>query len=594
MSRSEREPGKGRWGSGRVPNLEPMRHSAAHVLAMAVLEMFPEAELGIGPVIENGFYYDFGLPRPLDPQDLPRLKERMRRIIKANHAFVREEIPKEEVLALFGKLKQPYKVELAKELQPPISLYRTGPFVDLCEGPHVARTGLINPKGFTLTRIAGAYWKGSEKNPMLQRIYGVAFWTPEELTAHLDREKELEKRDHRKLAHDLDLFSFSDAVGPGLVLWHPKGALVRSLIEDYWRAEHSRAGYQLVYTPHIGNLDLWKQSGHWSFYRDAMFSPMTVDTAKYLVKPMNCPLHVQVYRAYSWSYRDLPVKFCELGTVYRYEKPGVLHGLLRVRGFTQDDAHIFARADQLPLVLTEVLGFLFRVLRVFGFRKYAIELSVRDPKGAKQYLGSDELWKRSERALAEALEAKKLAFERREDEAVFYGPKIDVKLIDALGRFWQGPTVQVDFNLPEKFDLAFINRKGKKERLVMIHRAIFGSLERFLGLLIEHYGGAFPLWLAPIQVQIIPVGSRHGRPSEKLARELREAHLRVAVDDANETVGYKIRKAEKLKVPTMLVVGDKEVKSRYLHVRFRGKKEIEKISKKRFAARLLEDIAQKR
>jgi len=551
-----------------LADLQTLRHSAAHVMAAAILRLFPGTKLGIGPAIDTGFYYDVDPPRPITPEDLPRIEEEMRRIVEENRPFVRRELSNAEARELFARLGQDYKLEILEDIpEGEASVYETGEFVDLCRGPHVPSAGMV--QHFKLLNIAGAYWRGDERRPMLQRIYGTAFETAEELDRFLWQLEEAKKRDHRRLAAQLDLFSTSEEVGPGLILWHPKGATVRRMIEDFWKREHDRAGYQYVYTPHLGNVNLWKRSGHWEFYRDYMYAPMNVDDVQYLVKPMNCPFHVQIYKSKLRSYRDLPQRYNELGTVYRYERAGVLHGLLRVRGFTQDDAHIFCTPEQLEGEILGVLDLGTRILRTFGFQEYKIHLSVRDPRNLGKYLGGEEVWQRAEGALRGALDQLGLAYETAEGEAVFYGPKIDVHLVDALGRLWQVMTVQVDFNFPEKFDLTYVAEDGREHRPIMVHRAIFGSLERFFGILIEHYAGAFPVWLAPVQAVVIPIADRHVPYAERVATRLRERGFRVEVDARSERMNYKIREAQLQKVPYMLVVGDKEVEADTVNVRER-------------------------
>lgn len=578
--------------------IEILRHSCAHILAQAVLEWFPEAKLGIGPVIADGFYYDFELPRTLVPEDLPILEKKMKEVIKKNYSFEKKLLETKKAIKFYKKLNQPYKVELIRDLEKEgakrVSLYKDGDFVDLCRGPHLDSTGEINPKAFKLTKIAGAYWKGDEKNPMLQRIYGVAFETEKELKEYLKKQEELEKSDHRELNKVLDFYSINKEVGAGLILWHPNGALVKNLIEDFEKEEHKKRGYQYVSTPHIGHLSLWKKSGHWDFYRENMYSPMEVDKVSYVLKPMNCPFHVQIYKSQMRSYKDLPIRFFELGTVYRYERPGTLHGLLRVRGFTQDDAHIFCRPDQLQKELEKVVDFAIFMLKSFGFKEFNVELSLRDPKKKKKYLGSDSAWKQAESCLEKAVKAKKLKYKKALGEAVFYGPKLDFKLIDSLGRFWQGPTIQVDFNFPEKFDLNFINKKGKKERIVMIHRALLGSMERFIGNLIEHYRGAFPVWLAPIQVKVIPVSEKYEKEVEKIVARFKKENLRVDFDKRSESVNKKISDSIKEKIPYTIVFGKREIKSKTLPVRVRGKKKLLKISLDKFVEKIKKEIREKR
>ena len=544
--------------------LQKMRHSAAHVMAEAVLSIFPNAKFGIGPAIENGFYYDFELPRSLNPDDLPLIENRMAEIIALNTPFVKEEVTKEEARRLFAN--QPYKLELIDEIpDEKVNLFRQGSFVDLCRGPHVGSTGEIG--AFKLISIAGAYWRGDEHRPMLQRIYGVAFDTQEALAKHLKGLEDAAKRDHRKLGRELDLFSIHEEAGPGLVHWHPKGAAIRRVIEDFWKDEHIRRGYDIVYTPHIAKLDLWRTSGHWEFYRDYLYAPMEIEGQEYIVKPMNCLGHILMYKTKLRSYRELPVRYAELGTVYRYERSGVLHGLSRVRGFTQDDAHIFCRFNQLEDEVVGVLDLALFMVDTFGFTDYQILLSTRPEK---KYAGTLDVWEQATKTLSQALARLGLNYEIDPGEGVFYGPKIDIKFKDALGRGWQGPTIQVDFNLPERFDVTYIAEDGQEHPVAMVHRTVLGSMERFLASLTEHYGGAFPVWLAPVQVKIIPVADRHLEYAGKLETELKNGGVRVEIDARSERVNLKIRQAQLDKIPYMLVVGDKEVDSSTVSVRLRS------------------------
>jgi len=547
--------------------LEIMRHSAAHVLAEAVQSIFPDAKFGIGPAIENGFYYDFDLPCSLTPDDLPLIEAKMNEIIASNVPFVRQEVTKPEARQLFTA--QPYKLELIDEIpDEKVCLYRQGSFVDLCRGPHVSSTGEI--KAFKLISIAGAYWRGDEHQPMLQRIYGVAFDTEEALAEHLKKLDEAARRDHRKLGAELDLFSIHEEAGPGLVLWHPKGAVIRRVIEDFWKDEHIKHGYEIVYTPHIAKLDLWKTSGHWEFYRDYLYSPMEVEGQEYIIKPMNCLGHILIYKTRQHSYRELPLRYAELGTVYRYERSGVLLGLSRVRGFTQDDAHIFCRFDQLEDEVVGVLDLARFMIDTFGFTNYRVLLSTRPEK----YAGTIQAWDEATETLSRALARLKVAYDIDPGEGVFYGPKIDIKFEDAQGRGWQGPTIQVDFNLPQRFNVTYIGEDGKEHLVAMVHRTVLGSMERFLASLIEHYGGAFPVWLAPLQVMIIPVADRHLDYAYKLEAELRSQWVRTKVDARSERVNLKIRQAQLDKVPYMLVVGDKEVADSTVSVRLRTGEQI--------------------
>ncbi len=547
----------------KVSRLERMRHSAAHVMAQAVQELFPGAKFGIGPAIEDGFYYDFELPRALVPEDLSKIEARMREIVARAVPFLREEVSKDEARKIFTD--QPYKLELIEEIpEDKVTIYRQGSFIDLCRGPHVEVTSEIG--AFKLVNIAGAYWRGDETRPMLQRIYGVAFETEEELEDYLSRLAEAGKRDHRRLGRDLDLFSIHEEAGPGLVMWHPKGALIRQLIEDFWKEEHRKQGYEIVYTPHIAKLDLWKTSGHWDFYRENLYSPMDVEGQQYIVKPMNCLGHILIYKTRLRSYRELPLRYAELGTVYRYERSGVLHGLARVRGFTQDDAHIFCRPDQLEAEITSVVELARFMLSTFGFSDYELLLSTRPEK----YAGTLEIWELATATLKSVLEQMGLAYQIDPGEGVFYGPKIDIKLRDALGRLWQGPTVQVDFNLPQRFDVNYIGDDGTAHQVVMVHRTVLGSMERFAACLVEHYAGAFPVWLSPVQVVIIPIADRHLGYAVKVAGILKENKIRVRVDDSPERMNAKIREAQLEKIPYMLVVGDRELDASTVAVRLRN------------------------
>jgi threonyl-tRNA synthetase len=566
--------------------LERLRHSASHIMAEAVLSIFPDAKLGIGPPIDTGFYYDFDLPRSLTLDDLKVIEERMRQSISGDHPFVQEEVGKEEARRLFAQ--QPYKLELIEEIaDEKVSTYRHGDFLDLCAGPHVASTGQV--RAFKLTSIAGAYWRGDERRPMLQRIYGALFETEEELADHLRRLEEAQRRDHRRLGRELDLFSFHEEFGPGLVYWHPKGGRIRTIIEDLWRQEHYKAGYEIVYTPHLGKAALWDVSGHLDFYRENMYAPMDVDGQEYFVRPMNCPFHIEIYKSAVRSYRDLPMRLAELGTVYRYERSGVLHGLLRLRGFTQDDAHIFCRPDQVEEEVMRAVDFGIHYLRLFGFEDYLLCLSTRPDK----YVGSIEEWDRATEALQHAVQASGMDFEVDEGGGVFYGPKIDIHVRDPIGRSWQLTTVQFDFNLSERFDLAFIGQDGREHRPYMVHRALLGSLERFLGVLIEHYAGAFPVWLAPVQVVLIPIADRHLEHARRVVSELEAAGLRVEVDERSERMQAKIRDAQLQKVPYMLVVGDKEVEAQAVAVRLRSGQDLGAMSVNAFVSRALDEVRQR-
>jgi threonyl-tRNA synthetase len=534
-------------------------------MAHAVKTLFPDAKLAIGPATEDGFYYDFDVDRTFTPEDLSLIENKMSEIIRQNLPFVKRVVSHQEAITFFQEKGEPYKVELLQEIpDEEVSLYEEGAFVDLCRGPHLETTGQIT--AFKLLSIAGAYWRGNEKNKMLQRIYGTSFTDKKALTDYLNFLEEVKKRDHRKLGKDLDLFSTSDEIGAGLIVWHPNGALIRRSIEDFWLREHTRAGYKVLYTPHIAKLNLWATSGHLDFYRENMYSPMEIEGTDYELKPMNCPFHIHVFKHTLRSYKELPIRFAELGTVYRYERSGVLHGLLRVRGFTQDDAHIFCREDQIEDEILSVLDFTLFVLKTFGFNQYDIYLSTRPEK----YVGNPENWERSTNALKRALEMKGLSFEIDPGEGVFYGPKIDIKVKDSLNRPWQCSTIQVDFNNPERFAMVYRGSDGKEHRPIMIHRALMGSLERFFGILIEHYAGVFPLWLAPVQVKILTIAERHADYAVSLSEMLKKEEIRTELDIENEKIGYKIRNATVMKVPYLVIIGDKEVSDNSLTVRKRS------------------------
>lgn len=570
----------------REERLERMRHSAAHIMAEAVQSLFPEAKFGIGPAIENGFYYDFELPRPLTQEDLPIIESKMKEIIDADLPFIREEVSKEKARLLFAT--QPYKLELINELPDAIvAIYKQGSFTDLCRGPHIASTGEV--KAFKLTHIAGAYWRGDERQPMLQRIYGVAFDSQAELEDYLLRQAEAAKRDHRKLGKELDLFSIHEEIGPGLICWHPKGALIRQIIEDFWKAEHIKQGYDMVYTPHIAKLDLWKTSGHWEFYRDYLYPPMEVEGLQYIIKPMNCLGHIMIYKSQLRSYRDLPLRYAELGTVYRYERTGVLHGLARVRGFTQDDAHIFCHPDQTEAEVMGVVELAKFMISTFGFADYELLLSTRPEK----YAGTIEMWEGATESLRRVLEKLKLPYKLDPGEGVFYGPKIDIKLRDALGHAWQGPTIQVDFNLPQRFNVCYIGADGLEHNVTMIHRTVLGSMERFLACLIEHYGGAFPVWLSPVQAVIIPIADRHIDYTHQVENELEEEGIRTQVDDRSERMNLKIREAQLNKIPYMIIVGDNEVASSNVSLRLRSGEDIGSQTISQVKAKIRRDIEAK-
>jgi threonyl-tRNA synthetase len=555
-------------------------------MAEAVLSIFPDAKFGIGPAIENGFYYDFDLPRTLTPEDLPVIEEKMGEIIKADLPFSYKELPKEEARKLFAA--QPYKLELIDEIEDEkVGIYEQGNFIDLCRGPHVNSTGEI--KAFKLNSIAGAYWRGDEHNAMLQRIYGVAFESQKELDEYLERLEEAQKRDHRKLGRELDLYLAPDEIGGGLIILTPKGGRIRTTVEDFWRQEHLANGYEILYTPHIGLADLWQTSGHLDFYRENMYSPITIDEREYYLKPMNCPFHMLAYKSRTRSYRELPLRWAELGTVYRYERSGVLHGLLRVRGFTQDDAHIICTPEQMNGEMSEVLRFSLYMLRSFGFHKYKVYLATQPEK----WIGTDQMWQDAQKALQKVIDENKLEYEVDEGGGVFYGPKIDLKAEDAIGREWQLSTIQFDFNLPERFDLVYIGADGAEHRPYMIHRALLGSWERFFGLLIEHYAGAFPVWLAPVQVKIIPVADRHLDYARKLESEFKGKGVRLEVDDRSERMNLKIRQAQLEKIPYMAIIGDKEEADNTVSVRRRSGEQLPTQSYAEFLEAISREIADK-
>ncbi len=561
------------------------RHSTSHVMAHAVKMLFPDAKLAIGPATEDGFYYDFDLERPLTPEDLERIEGKMKEIIRDDSLFIRKVLKKADAIDLFRKMGESYKVELLEEIaDDEVSVYEEGGFVDLCRGPHLPSSGII--KAFRLLSIAGAYWRGSEKNKMLQRIYGTAYSTEKDLKDYLSFLEEVKKRDHRRLGKDLDLFSMNDEIGPGLILWHPNGSVIRKEIEDFWRNEHVKADYKILYTPHIARLNLWQRSGHLDFYRENMYSPMEIDDIEYELKPMNCPFHIQVYKSSLRSYRELPVRYAELGTVYRYERSGVLHGLMRVRGFTQDDAHIFCREDQIEDEIMRVLDFTLFVLKTFGFTEYDVYLSTRPDK----YVGTAENWERSTKALKNALDSKGLAYAVDPGEGVFYGPKIDIKVKDSLKRAWQCSTIQVDFNNPERFDIAYRASDGKDHIPIMIHRALMGSLERFFGILIEHHAGAFPVWLAPVQVAVLTIAERHADYALSLASRLKTEGIRTETNLDNEKIGHKIRVATIRKMSYLVIIGDKEVSEGGLSVRRRNGDNLGSMTEAQFLDILREDI----
>ena len=573
--------------------LEILRHSTAHIMAQAVSRLFPGVKLGIGPTIENGFYYDFGLQHSLSEEDLKKIEEEMAKIICDDIPFKRMELPRDLAIKKMEAIGQPFKVELIRDIEDDtVSFYTQGDFVDLCRGPHIYQTGKV--KAFKLLSVAGAYWRGKETNPMLQRIYGTAFFTKKELDKYLKLLEEAEKRDHRKIGKDLDLFSFHEEGGPGLTFWHPKGARMRNIIENFWREEHFKRGYDIVYSPHIAKINLWKTSGHWNFYRESMYSPIEVDGQEYILKPMNCPFAVLMYKTKLHSYRDLPLRWGELGTVYRYERSGVLHGLLRVRGFTQDDAHIFCTPDQLENEILGVIELAQFMLSSFGFNEYEIELSVRGKGEKEKYIGLDEVWDHAENALRIALDKKGLKYARMEGEAKFYGPAIDIKVKDAIGRGWQGPTIQVDFNLPERFDVKYVGSDGNHHRVVMVHRTVLGAMERFIGCLIEHYAGDFPLWIAPIQMRILPITDAHIDYAKKLQAQLLLKNFRVECDTGSSKINYKIREGTLEKIPYLLIVGDKEMQSGSVAVRSRKKGDEGMISVEEFINKAETEIREKK
>jgi len=553
----------------RSAALEIYRHSTSHLMAAAVNILFPGTHLGIGPAISDGFYYDFECPGGFAEEDLQKIEAQMKDLVAKNLNYEPSIVSKEEALEYFSKQGEHLKVELIQEKAGErLSCYKLGDLVDFCTGPHVCSTSEINPDSFHLLSIAGSYWRGDEHNQQLQRIYGTAFLTPKELSEYLTQLEEAKKRDHRKLGRELDLFSISEEAGPGLVFWHPKGTRVRLVIEDFLRKELYRRGYEFVTTPHVARDVLWKTSGHYDYYRQNMYV-FNIDEEEFVIKPMNCPGHIQIYKSQMRSYRDLPLRYAEFGTVYRYEKSGVLHGMLRVRGFTQDDAHIFCTRDQVQKEISDLMDLVLFIMSSFGFDQYKVELSVRDESKKKEYAGTEEDWRMAEEALTESLRTRGIGWTRMEGEAVFYGPKIDVKLIDAIGRPWQLSTVQFDFTLPKRFGLSYIGSDGQAHQPVMLHRALLGSVERFLGVLIEHYAGAFPLWLAPVQAVVIPISERHHEYARQVMGRLAQANIRVEIDDRNEKMGYKIRAAQTQKIPYMLVVGDKEMQSAEVSVRNR-------------------------
>jgi len=566
------------------------RHSAAHLLAAAVLELFPDVKLGIGPPIDTGFFYEFLRKEPFSQDDLARIEKKMHELAAQDIPNERKVMPKPEALDLYKKWDQAFKCELVEEkaVEPMVSFYTTGKFIDFCRGPHIPSTGRI--QAFKLMNVAGAYWKGVETNPQMQRIYGACFFTDQELQDYLHRLEEAKRRDHRFLGPQLGLFTIEEEAGPGLIFWHPKGGLVRKIMEDWSREEHLRRGYNLVFTPHVMRLDLWNTSGHTNFYRENMFGPMEVEKAEYQLKPMNCPGHILIYKSRLRSYRELPLRLAELGTVYRYERSGVLHGLMRVRGFTQDDAHIFCTRDQLEKEIEGCVDFALAVLRTFGFDQYVIELSARDPAHPEHYAGTVEEWEHAEGSLKNALGRMNIPYKYMPGEAVFYGPKIDFKLLDAIGRPWQLSTVQFDFNLPRRFQLEYVGEDGARHQPVMVHRALWGAVERFFGVLIEHYAGAFPAWLAPVQASVLPVSAKFEDYARTVAATLRNAGFRVHLDDRNEKLQAKIRDAQLEKIPYMLVVGGKEAEAGSVSVRHRAKGDLGARPLAEFVASLRQEV----
>ena len=562
-----------------------IRHSAAHVMADVVKTLFPDAKIGIGPPTDDGFYYDFMVDTPFTPDDIQRIENRMRRVIKRNHAFEYREYSRDEINEL--NAEEPLKLEVIAEIPEgeAISTYTHGGFEDLCAGPHVESTGKI--PAFKLLNVAGAYWRGDENRPMLQRIYGTAFESREALDEHLERLEEARRRDHRVVGRDLDLFSVHDETGPGLIIWHPKGARIRGLVEDLWKREHYRWGYDLVYTPHIGRSTLWETSGHLENFKENMFAAMDMEGQDYYLKPMNCPFHIMYYRNGLRSYRDLPMRIGELGSVYRYERGGTLHGMLRVRGMTQDDAHIFCRPDQIGEEVNGVLDLTFHLLNKFGFKEYSVMLSTRPDKA----VGSEEEWEVATNSLRSTLEGRGMSYEVEEGGGAFYGPKIDIHIEDAIGRLWQCTTVQFDFNLPRRFGLTYIGADGAEHQPYMVHRALFGSMERFMGVLVEHYGGAFPTWLAPVQATIIPIADRHHEYAGKVQRKLQQAEIRAESDLRNERMGFKIRDAQMQKTPYMLIVGDREIAANAVGVRLRSGEDLGAVEVDELVQRIVADAA---
>lgn len=565
-------------------NLETLRHSTSHVLAQAAKNLWPDTKLGIGPAIEDGFYYDFDKQQPFLPEDLDKITKKMHEIIKQDQKFIKKELKKEDATKLFKEMGENYKVELIQEIpETTVTIYSNGEFMDLCKGPHLVSTGKI--KAFALTHIAGAYWRGNEKNPMLQRIYGIAFETEKEVTQHLKLIEEAKKRDHRKLGKELNFFIMDESCGAGLVIYKPKGAMLRNIIEDWEKKEHLNRGYELVLSPHIMKSDIWIRSGHYDYYKEHMYI-FNIEGAEYAVKPMNCPAHILIYKSTMRSYRDLPLRYFELGTVYRHEKSGVLHGLLRVRGFTQDDSHIFCLPTQLIDEIKSIIDFVLYALKVFGFSEYHAELSTMPPK----HIGQTEDWQKATNALKKSLEEKKIKYQINEGDGAFYGPKIDIKLKDALGRFWQCATIQCDFALPEKFDLNYVDKDGKERRPVMLHRVILGSMERFLGALIEHYAGAMPLWLSPTQVIVMSITDKQKEYAIHINEQLKQNNIRSEINTRSQTIGHKIRDAQINKIPYMLIIGEKEEGQKAISVRSRTKGDEGKTDLDKFIQRLNKEV----
>ncbi|MBM9614905.1 threonine--tRNA ligase [Desulfobulbus rhabdoformis] len=565
--------------------LEILRHSTAHLMALAVKELYGDAvKVAIGPAIEDGYYYDFDREKAFSTEDFEAIEAKMTELVNARIPFERREVSREEAIKFFEELGEEYKLELLRDMDvDTVSLYTHGKFVDLCRGPHVPDASWI--KVFKLLRVAGSYWRGDETRPMLTRIYGTAFADKKELKAYLQRLEEARKRDHRKLGKQLGLFTIQDQIGPGLILWQPRGALLRRLLEDYWKDEHYKNGYQLLYTPHIARQDLWKTSGHLDFYGENMYSAMEIDEVEYQLKPMNCPFHIGVYKADKHSYREFPIRWCELGTVYRYERTGALHGLMRVRGFTQDDAHIFCRPDQLEEEIFNIIDLNLHILKTFGFDQYDVYLSTRPEK----YVGSDEHWELATAALKQALDKKELNYEIDPGEGVFYGPKIDIKIKDQIGRSWQCSTIQVDFNLPERFQMGYTGDDGAEHQPIMIHRALMGSLERFIGVLIEHYAGAFPLWLAPEQARIMNITDDQAEYCEQVYAKLRAQGVRIEKDLRNEKLNYKIREAQMMKVPYMLIIGEREKEEGTVTVRQKDGKNLPAMTPEAFVDLVIDE-----